>query len=56
MKNRKVHLSTLWIFVTLNYIFCDILSQLLKFRANRWIYIIAGTNISYSYNNEFKTI
>jgi len=26
MKDRKVILSTLWIFVTVNYIFCDVLS------------------------------
>jgi len=25
-KNRKVILSTLWIFVTLNYLYCDVLS------------------------------
>jgi len=28
MKNRKVLLSTLWIFVTVNYIFCDVLSHI----------------------------
>lgn len=26
MKDRKVILSTLWIFVTLNYLYCDVLS------------------------------
>ncbi len=26
MKDRKVILSTLWIFITANYIFCDVLS------------------------------
>lgn len=26
LKDRKIILSTLWIFVTLNYIYCDILS------------------------------
>ena len=26
MKNRKAILSTLWVFVTVNYIFCDVLS------------------------------
>ncbi len=26
VKNRKVILSTLWIFVTLNYLYCDVLS------------------------------
>ncbi|WP_430823641.1 DUF6326 family protein [Carboxylicivirga sp. N1Y90] len=25
-KDRKVILSTLWIFVTLNYLYCDVLS------------------------------
>lgn len=25
-KDRKIHLSTLWIFVTLNYLYCDVLS------------------------------
>lgn len=87
MKDRKALLSTLWIFITVNYIFCDILSnmepeflkvllqggqlsglppinqefllgsailmeipfamillsRILKFRANRWTNIIAGT-------------
>lgn len=87
MKDRKVVLSTLWIFITANYIFCDVLSnmnpeflkvlmqggqfsglppinqefllgaaifmeipfamilcsRLLKYRANRWTNIIAGT-------------
>lgn len=28
MKNRKVILSTLWIFVLANYIYCDILSHM----------------------------
>ncbi len=28
MKDRKVILSTLWIFVTVNYIFCDVLSTI----------------------------
>jgi len=27
-KSRKVMLSTLWIFVTVNYIFCDVLSHM----------------------------
>lgn len=85
MKDRKVMLSTLWIFVTANYIFCDVvsnmeagvlkgymigqvgslqitqnfllgaailmeipfvmivLSRLLKYNANRWANIIAGS-------------
>ena len=86
MKHRKAILSTLWIFITVNYIFCDvlsnmmpdflkalleggqvaglqinqefllgtaifmeipfamiILSRVLRYRANRWINIIAGT-------------
>jgi hypothetical protein len=85
MKDRKVILSTLWIFVTLNYLYCDVLSvmdpnvlnqliqgdlgfvkvtpefllggsilmeipmlmvllsRVLKYRANRWVNIIAGT-------------
>jgi hypothetical protein len=84
-KERKVILSTLWIFVTANYIFCDVvtlmnpedlkqiltgtvgnvqmnqgfllgaaimmeipfvmilLSRLLKYKANRWANIIAGS-------------
>lgn len=29
MKNRKVILSTLWIFMSVNYIFCDVLSNML---------------------------
>ena len=28
MKDRKVILSTLWIFVSVNYIFCDVLSHM----------------------------
>ncbi len=28
MKNQKVILSTVWIFVTVNYIFCDVLSHM----------------------------
>lgn len=28
MKDRKVILSTLWVFVTVNYIFCDVLSHM----------------------------
>jgi hypothetical protein len=77
MKDRKVILSTLWLFATLNYIYCDvvavmdpvkhspfqltpgfllgasilveipiamvILSRVLKYGANRWANIIAGT-------------
>jgi hypothetical protein len=76
-KGRRVMLSTLWLFATLNYIYCDVvavmdpvkrapfqltpefllgasilveipiamvlLSQVLKYRANRWANIIAGT-------------
>ncbi|MEM7552106.1 MAG: DUF6326 family protein [Bacteroidota bacterium] len=29
IQNRKVILSTLWIFVTLNYLYCDVLSLML---------------------------
>jgi hypothetical protein len=29
MKNRKTILSTLWIFVTVNYIYCDLISLML---------------------------
>jgi hypothetical protein len=85
LKERKVILSTLWIFATVNYIFCDVvtlmnpedlkqiltgtvgnvqmnqgfllgaaimmeipfvmilLSRLLKYKANRWANIIAGS-------------
>ena len=85
MKDRKVILSTLWVFVTFNYLYCDVLtlfdpvflkqimtgtaggfqitpgwllaasvlmeipmamvllSRVLKYRANRWANIIAGT-------------
>lgn len=77
MKDMKVRLSTLWIFVVLNFIYADVialmagldlaslhltpefllliaiyleipiamflLSQVLKYRANRWANIIAGT-------------
>ena len=85
MKDTKVLLSTLWVFVTVNFIFCDVLSNMeagvlkelmtgyvgglhitqgfllgaailleipfamivlsrvLKYRANRWANIIAGT-------------
>jgi len=84
-KDRKVILSTLWVFVTLNYLYCDLiglmdtellkqyitgkvngleisetfllagavlmeipvamilLSRILKYRANRWTNIIAGS-------------
>lgn len=84
-KDRKIILSTLWIFVTLNYLYCDViglmdsgllkqyltgnvsgleisetfllaggvlmeipiamvlLSRILKYRANRWANIIAGS-------------
>jgi len=84
-KDRKITLSTLWIFVTLNYLYCDVLglmdsgllkqyltgnvngleisetfllagavlmeipiamvllSRILKYRANRWANIIAGS-------------
>ena len=84
MQNRKAILSTLWIFLTANYIYCDVLSNMessvikelltgtigampvtqgflltaavmmeipfamivlsrvLKYRANRWVNIIAG--------------
>lgn len=28
MKNQKVILSTIWIFLTVNYIFCDVLSHM----------------------------
>jgi len=85
LKDRKVILSTLWIFATVNYIFCDVvtlmnpedlkqiltgtvgniqmnqsfllgaaimmeipfamilLSRLLKYKANRWANIVAGS-------------
>jgi hypothetical protein len=77
MKDKKVMLSTLWLFATLNYLYCDVvtvmdpvkhgsiqltqgfllgaailveipiamvlLSWILKYRANRWANIIAGT-------------
>ncbi|MBN1217334.1 MAG: hypothetical protein JXM69_00275 [Anaerolineae bacterium] len=85
MKDRKVILSTLWIFAMFNYLYCDVmtvmdpvflkqfmtgsaggfqitegfflgaavlmeipiamvlLSRVLKYRANRWVNIIAGT-------------
>lgn len=77
MKDMKVRLSTLWIFVVLNFIYADVialmagldlaslhltpefllliaiyleipiamflLSRVLKYRANRWANIIAGT-------------
>lgn len=29
IKDRRVILSTLWIFVTANYIFCDVLSNMM---------------------------
>ena len=29
MKDRKAILSTLWIFITVNYIFCDLLSNMM---------------------------
>ncbi|HEX2947400.1 MAG TPA: DUF6326 family protein [Clostridia bacterium] len=85
IKDRKVLLSTLWIFVTLNYLYCDVLSlmdpdllkqfltgtvgsmhmtqgvlfgaailmeipislvllsRILKYKANRWANMVAGT-------------
>lgn len=77
MKDRKVTLSTLWVFLMFNYLYCDVLtltdpvkqvgpqltqgfllgasilmeipiamvllSRILKYRANRWVNIIAGT-------------
>ncbi len=85
MKDRKVVLSTLWIFVTLNYLYCDVmtlmdheqlkqiltgtvgsiqmtegfllgasilmeipivmvlLSRILRYKANRWANIVAGS-------------
>jgi hypothetical protein len=88
MKDRKILLSTLWIFLTVNYIYCDVislmlpetikqimtgnigaihitqgfmlgasilmelpmamilLSRILKYGANRWVNIIAGSIMS----------
>jgi hypothetical protein len=77
MKDRKVTLSTLWVFLMFNYLYCDVLtltdpvkqvgpqltqefllgasilmeipiamvllSRILKYKANRWANIIAGT-------------
>ena len=85
MKSRKVVLSTLWVFVTLNYLYCDVITlmdsrilkqiitgtvdgmsmtegfllgasilmeipiamvlvaRIMKYRANRWANIVAGT-------------
>jgi hypothetical protein len=69
-KDMQVKLSTLWVFVTFNYLYADVmalmdpeilglllgaaifmeipiamivLSRVLKYRANRWANIIAGT-------------